>query len=94
MLLGGILSRVTDVAPTVYIGGICLCVSSFTTWTDTEGVTQSGMLDHLQVRFGVGAFDAGKESTRFTSFINAGSKLDKQRLTDTVPRTSGRIPRS
>ena len=42
-LLGGTLRRAADVAPAAYIGGICLCVPSFTTSTDEEGIIHPGL---------------------------------------------------
>ena len=83
-LLGGTLRRASDVAPAAYIGGICLCVPSFTTSVDVKGVTHPGLLDHMGELFGVGSFDAGKEESRFASFISAGTKLgtDLQTLFD------------
>ena len=46
-LLGGMLRRAQDVAPAAYLGGICLCVPSFTASTDSEGTRHPGLLDHM-----------------------------------------------
>ena len=60
-LLGGMLRSAADVAPAAYLVGICLCVPSFTAWTDATGNSFPGLLDHMQDVFGKGSFDVGKD---------------------------------
>ena len=36
-----------DVSRAAYVGGICLCVPSFTRSVDKEGEVSEGILDHM-----------------------------------------------
>ena len=60
---GGMIRSAYDVAKAAYVGGICLCVPSFTTSVNVneEGVVTSGILDHMPDQYGVGSFDVGQE---------------------------------
>ena len=69
------LRHTQDVTPATYLGGICLCVPSFTASTDEEGTRHPGLLDHMAGRYGAGAFDVGGEETRFASLLNSGCTL-------------------
>ena len=69
------LRSASDVAPAAFLGGICLCVPSFTEWTDSSGTSFPGLLDHMQDRFGKGSFDVGKEKTMFHTLIASGCAL-------------------
>ena len=83
-LWGGALRSAADVHAAAYLGGICLCVPSFTTSVDRCGQTSPGVLDHIADIFGEGSFDDGKEESRFQSLLDSGSQLgvDLQNIFD------------
>ena len=74
-LCGGRIRRAVDVAPAAYLGGICLCVPSFTTSVDNYGDSTPGCLDHMPGDYGVGSFDHGNEDSRFSVLLVSGSAL-------------------
>ena len=67
-----------DVSKAAFVGGICLCVPSFTASVDKHGVRTPGILDHLAQTFGPGSFDAGKEESRFQHMLDSGCALGKR----------------
>ena len=77
-LMGGMIRSAVDVSTAAYVGGICLCVPSFTTSVDREGNKWDGILDHMQHVFGQGSFDHGSETKRFQAMLDNGNALSKQ----------------
>ena len=71
-----------DVHNAAYLGDICLCVPSFTAWTDEEGRQWEGMLDHMDDVFGQGSFDHGLQESRFGALLRSNTMLgdDLQRV--------------
>ena len=84
--LGGVHSarRRTCTQRHAYLGGICLCVPSFTTRVDGFGETSPGVLDHMTNIFGEGSFDDDKEESRFQPLLDSGTQLgeDLQNIFD------------
>ena len=74
-LFGGMIRSAADVHAAAYLGGICLCVPSFTAWTDKDGVRYKGLLDHMDTAFGQGSFHAGQEESRFETLLGSGTTL-------------------
>ena len=72
---------VWGVSRTAYVGGICLCVPSFTRSVDKEDEVSEGILDHMTDLYGTGSFDVGSESTRFATLLQGESILGKELLT-------------
>ena len=64
-----------DLSRAAHVGGICLCVPSFTTSRDVDGEVSEGFLDHMEDTHGVGSFDAGSEETRFEALLEGDSPL-------------------
>ena len=64
-----------DLASAAYVGGICLCVPSFTRSVDESGTVSEGFLDHMADLYGRGSFDAGSEETRFAALLQGNSSL-------------------
>ena len=58
-----------------YLGGICLCVPSFTAWSDKDGVKYKGLLDHMDMAFGQVSFHEGQEESRFTTLLDSDTNL-------------------
>ena len=74
-LCGGRIRKAVDVAPAAYLGGICLCVPSFTASVDRHGDSTPGCLDHVPEEYGVGSFDHGNEENRFAVLLASGNTL-------------------
>ena len=51
-----------DLEPATYVGGICLCVPSFTRSVDEGGVEPEGFLEHMDNQYGRGSLDTGRQS--------------------------------
>ena len=66
-----------NVSVVSYVGGLCLCVPSFTTSVDKCRVKSVGILDQMDTVFGKGVFDFGKETDRFQSLLDSGCELGK-----------------
>ena len=77
-LWGGALRSAADVHAAAYLGGICLCVPSFTASVDRWGDTSPGVLDHMSDVYGEGSFDVGKEESRFQSLLDSGTRLGEE----------------
>ena len=67
-----------DVSRAAYVGGICLCVPSFTRSVDVDGEVSKGILDHMSHLYGRGSFDAGGEATRFVTLLQGDSMLGRE----------------
>ena len=75
---GGMIRSAWDVSRAAYVGGICLCVPSFTRSVDVDGEVSKGILDHMSHLYGRGSFDAGGEATRFVTLLQGDSMLGRE----------------